>query len=51
VGVALMGGMLAEERSLRSAVLAKLETEPSLRPLATMVDATEGALALAARLA
>jgi len=50
VGVALMGGMLAEERSLRSAVLTKLETESSLRPLATMVDATQGALALAARL-
>ena len=50
VGVALMGGMLAEERSLRSAVLEKLESEPTLRPLATMVDATLGALALAARL-
>ena len=50
VGVALMGGMLAEERSLRSAVLARLEEEPSLRPLATMVDATLGALAQAARL-
>jgi len=50
VGVALMGGMLAEERSLRSAVLAKLEAEPSLRPLATLVDATQGALAMAARL-
>jgi N-acetylglucosamine kinase-like BadF-type ATPase len=50
VGVALMGGMLAEERSLRSAVLAKLEVEPSLRPLATLVDAAQGALAMAARL-
>ena len=50
VGVALMGGMLAEERSLRSAVLARLEEEPSLRPLATMVDATLGALTQAARL-
>jgi len=50
VGVALMGGMLAEERSLRSAVLEKLESEPTLRPLATVVDATLGALALAATL-
>ncbi len=50
VGVALMGGMLAEERSLRSAVLERLGEEPSLRPLATMVDATLGALTQAARL-
>ena len=50
VGVALMGGMLAEERSLRSAVLEKLGTEPALRPLATMVDATLGALMQAAKL-
>jgi len=50
VGVALMGGMLAEERSLRSAVLEKLESEPTLRPLATIVDATLGALTLAAKL-
>ena len=50
VGVALMGGMLAEERSLRSAVLTRLEEEPSLRPLATMVDATLGALTQAAKL-
>jgi len=51
VGVALMGGMLAEERSLRSAVLERLGEEPSLRPLATMVDATLGALAQAAKIA
>lgn len=51
VGVALMGGMLAEERSLRSAVLEKLGTEPALRPLATVVDATLGALMQAAKLA
>lgn len=50
VGVALMGGMLVGERSLRSAVLARLEEEPTLRPLATAVDATLGALQLAARL-
>jgi hypothetical protein len=50
VGVALMGGMLAEERSLRSAVLEKLGSEPTLRPLATIVDATLGALAQAGRL-
>ena len=50
VGVALMGGMLAEERSLRSAVLEKLGTEPALRPLATVVDATLGALMQAAKL-
>jgi hypothetical protein len=42
--------MLAEERSLRSAVLEKLGTEPTLRPLATMVDATLGALIQAAKL-
>ncbi len=51
VGVALMGGMLAEERSLRSAVLERLGEEPSLRPLASMVDATLGALTQAAKLA
>ncbi len=50
VGVALMGGMLVGERSLRSAVLARLGEEPTLRPLATAVDATLGALVLAARL-
>jgi hypothetical protein len=50
VGVALMGGMLAEERSLRSAVLERLGEEPSLRPLATLVDATLGALIQAAKL-
>lgn len=50
VGVALMGGMLAGEMSLRSAVLARLEEEPTLRPLATAVDATLGALTQAARL-
>jgi len=49
--VALMGGMLAAERSLRTAVLEKLGTESSLRPLATIVDATLGALVQAARLA
>lgn len=51
VGVALMGGMLAEERSLRSAVLDKLGTEESLRPLATIVDPTLGALVQASKLA
>jgi N-acetylglucosamine kinase-like BadF-type ATPase len=50
VGVALMGGMLAEERSLRTAVLARLDGEPDLRPLATPVDAALGALVLAARM-
>lgn len=51
VGVALMGGMLIGEVSLRSAVLARLEEEPTLRPLATTVDATLGALTQAARIA
>jgi hypothetical protein len=42
--------MLAEERSLRSAVLERLGTESTLRPLATIVDATVGALVQAAKL-
>jgi hypothetical protein len=43
--------MLAEERSLRTAVLARLEGEQDLRPLATPVDAALGALHLASRMA
>jgi glucosamine kinase len=45
IGVALTGGLLAEDRPLRRAVVARLREEPGLRPL----DAVMGALRLAAQ--
>ncbi len=48
VGVALTGGLLAEDRPLRRSVLARLGEEPGLRPIELPVDAVVGALRLAA---
>ena len=48
IGVALTGGLLAEDRPLRRAVAARLREEPGLIPLDTPVDAVVGALRLAA---
>ena len=50
IGVALTGGLLAEDRPLRRQVLARLGEEPGLRPVDTPVDAVVGALRLAAQL-
>lgn len=47
VGVALTGGLLAEDRPLRRSVLARLAEEPGLRPVDVPVDAVVGALRLA----
>jgi glucosamine kinase len=47
VGVALTGGLLAENRPLRRSVLARLTEEPGLRPVDAQVDAVLGALRLA----
>lgn len=47
VGVALTGGLLAEDRPLRRSVLARLAEEPGLRPVDAPVDAVVGALRLA----
>jgi glucosamine kinase len=49
IGVALTGGLLAQERPLRRSVLARLSEEAALRPIDTPVDAVVGALRLAAR--
>jgi glucosamine kinase len=51
IGVALTGGLLARERPLRRAVLAKLKEEPGLAPIDAPVDAVLGALRLAAQAA
>jgi N-acetylglucosamine kinase-like BadF-type ATPase len=48
VGVALTGGLLAEDRALRRSVLARLGEDPALRPIDALVDAVVGALRLAA---
>jgi glucosamine kinase len=48
-GVALTGGLLAEDRPLRRSVLARLGEQPDLRPIDAPVDAVLGALRLAAR--
>jgi glucosamine kinase len=48
IGVALTGGLLAEDRPLRRAVAARLREEPGLEPLDAPVDAVVGALRLAA---
>lgn len=48
LGVALTGGLLAEDRPLRRSVLARLGEDAGLRPLDTPVDAVMGALRLAA---
>jgi glucosamine kinase len=48
IGVALTGGLLAQERPLRRSVLARLGEESALRPIDTPVDAVVGALRLAA---
>jgi glucosamine kinase len=49
IGVALTGGLLAEDRPLRRAVVARLREEPGLSPLDAPVDAVMGALRLAAQ--
>jgi glucosamine kinase len=49
IGVALTGGLLAQDRPLRRSVLTRLGEESSLRPIDTPVDAVVGALRLAAR--
>jgi glucosamine kinase len=48
IGVALTGGLLAQDRPLRRRVLALLGEDPGLRPVDTQVDAVLGALRLAA---
>src|SRR3990170_2605673 len=48
IGVALTGGLLAEDRPLRRSVLARLGEEAGLRPIELPVDAVLGALRLAA---
>lgn len=48
LGVALTGGLLAEDRPLRRSVIARLAEEPGLRPVDAPVDAVMGALRLAA---
>ncbi len=48
VGVALTGGLLAEDRALRRSVLARLGEDAGLRPIDVPVDAVVGALRLAA---
>jgi glucosamine kinase len=48
VGVALTGGLLAQDRPLRRTVLARLGEEPGLRTVEAPVDAVLGALRLAA---
>jgi N-acetylglucosamine kinase-like BadF-type ATPase len=48
VGVALTGGLLAEDRPLRRSVLGRLGEETGLRPVDAPVDAVVGALRLAA---
>ncbi len=47
IGVALTGGLLAQDRPLRRRVLALLGEDPGLRPVDTQVDAVLGALRLA----
>jgi N-acetylglucosamine kinase-like BadF-type ATPase len=49
IRVALTGGLLAADRSLRRSVIARLREEPGLSPLDQPVDAVLGALRLAAR--
>ncbi len=49
IGVALTGGLLAEDRPLRRSVLARLGEQPGLEPIDAPVDAVVGALRLAAR--
>ena len=49
IGVALTGGLLAEDRPLRRSVLARLGEDASLRPIDARVDAVVGALRLAGR--
>jgi glucosamine kinase len=51
IGVALTGGLLARDRPLRRAVLAKLKEESGLAPIDAPVDAVMGALRLAAQAA
>jgi N-acetylglucosamine kinase-like BadF-type ATPase len=48
IGVALTGGLLAQDRPLRHSVLARLGEDPALRPIDSPVDAVVGALRLAA---
>ena len=48
IGVALTGGLLAQDRPLRRSVLTRLGEEPGLHPIELPVDAVVGALRLAA---
>ncbi|CAN5897238.1 BadF/BadG/BcrA/BcrD ATPase family protein [soil metagenome] len=48
IGVALTGGLLADDRPLRRTVLARVREESGLRPIDAPVDAVAGALRLAA---
>jgi N-acetylglucosamine kinase-like BadF-type ATPase len=47
IGVALTGGLLAEDRPLRRSVLARLGEQSGLRPIDAPVDAVLGALRMA----
>jgi glucosamine kinase len=49
IGVALTGGLLANDIPLRRSVVARLGEESGLQPIETPVDAVAGALRLAAR--
>ena len=49
IGVALTGGLLANDIPLRRSVVARLSEESGLQPIETPVDAVAGALRLAAR--
>ena len=49
IGVALTGGLLAEDRPLRRSVLARLGEQPGLHPIDSPVDAVVGALRLAVK--
>ena len=49
VGVAVTGGLLSFDGTLRRSVLARLREEPALTPVEAPVDAVAGALRLAGR--
>ncbi|HUR94518.1 MAG TPA: BadF/BadG/BcrA/BcrD ATPase family protein [Gemmatimonadales bacterium] len=49
VGVAITGGLLSTDGSLRRSVLARLREQPGLAPVEAPVDAVVGAIRLAAR--
>jgi glucosamine kinase len=51
VGVALTGGLLSADGPLRRSVLARLREDPNLAPIEARVDAVDGAIRLASRVA